>query len=288
VPTVGDLLSDAADKLRAAGVQDSPALDARMLLAHVLHVDAARIPLMGEYPLSASTISDFWALIARRGTAEPIAYITGRKGFWEHDFQVRPGVLIPRPDTETLVQAVLDCVLADQPQHLLELGVGSGAVIASLLHERPLWQAVATDIDAIPIKVAGENARLANVSDRLSLYQGSWFAALADTDMRFDAILSNPPYITDDEMAELMPDVARHEPHLALHGGMDGLNAYREIIAQAPYFLKSDGVLAFEIGYDQGLSVSQIMGAAGCWQEPQILQDLGGRDRVVLTKLREM
>ena len=262
---------------------DSPRLTAEILLAHSLDIKRLDLYLQHDRPLEKGELTDFKALIKRRINREPVAYITGSRGFWDSDFSVTPGVLIPRPETEILVERGLEFLnAAKAPCRVLELGVGSGAVIVSLAKALPEHSYFAGDISADALSVARKNARdLAG--DRISFFRGHWFSCLAPA-LKFDLILSNPPYVRSADIPGLQAEVAGFEPGLALDGGSDGLDCYRQIIAAAPAHLNPGGELILEAGCDQAQEIQEIAKGVGRYQGVEIIKDLSGLDRVAHLK----
>jgi release factor glutamine methyltransferase len=268
----------ARKRLEAAGV-DGPVIDARLLLEAAARATRTDILTDPHRPLSADQARALEGFLARREAREPVSHILGRKGFWTIELKVTPDVLTPRPDTETLVDAVLKALPEDQAARILDLGVGSGAILLALLAERPLAQGTGVDISPEALEIARENAVILRLEDRASLVHGSW--AEDQPDGAFDVVVSNPPYIRSAEIAHLAPEVSRHEPRLALDGGEDGLDAYRLLAGEILRVLKPGGLFALEIGHDQGPAVKGLMQGAGA-EAVEVLGDLGGRDRAVL------
>lgn len=271
--------------LRAAAAR-LPGPDARheaeQLLLHVLGRDRAWLFAHGDDPLPASGAATLDAWLARRASGEPLAYLLGRRGFWTLDLQVSPATLIPRPETERLVELALERLPDDRPLRIADLGTGSGAIALALASERPLAQVVATDLSGDALRVAQANAetnRIANVAFR----HGSWLAPLAGE--RFDLIASNPPYIADGD-PHLMQGDLRYEPPAALSSGADGLDAIREIVATAPAYLLPGGWLLLEHGWDQGEAIRALLLAAG-FVDIATETDLEQRDRVTLGRITE-
>lgn len=247
---------EVAEVLRRAGVPD-PGRDARKL------IEAAEGRKTGW-------LED---AVARRAAREPMSHILGYRDFWNHRFRVTPDVLDPRPETETLVELALQ-----KPFHrVLDLGTGSGAIVISLLAERPEATGVGTDISPEALLIAGENALAAGVADRLILPLSDWWEDVGGT---YDLIVSNPPYIAAAEMDALSPEVRKHEPRAALTDEGDGLAAYRAIAEGAVLHLATHGRLLLEIGWTQGQAVSEILSAAGL-DVMAVHPDLDGRDRIV-------
>ncbi|MEL6960723.1 MAG: peptide chain release factor N(5)-glutamine methyltransferase [Pseudomonadota bacterium] len=249
------------------------ATDARRLLAHAAGIEADRLRLLDVEDYTDALISRYLALVERRNRGEPVSHILGYRDFWKHRFKVTPDVLDPRPETEVLIEAALEVPF----RKVLDLGTGSGAIIISLLAERPEARGVGTDISERGILVAGENAAAIGVVDRLVLPLSDWFE---DVGGLYDLIVSNPPYIAAEEMPSLAPDLL-FEPRMALTDEVDGLSAYGVISAGARSRLTPGGWLMVEIGPSQGGAVSAMFKAAGL-ENVQIRPDLDGRDRVVM------
>jgi len=253
-------------------------VDAQVLLAHVLGVDRAWLIGHATEELPRASADAFFALAKRRRDGEPVAYLTGRREFYGLDLAVTPAVLIPRPETETLVEVVLERLPADRATHVADLGTGSGAIALALAAHRPLAEVVATDASEAALDLARGNAarlRLANVSFRA----GDWFDALPDDAPPFDAIAANPPYVAEDDPHMVRGDLP-HEPPRALTPGGDGLDALRTIIAGAPARLAPGGWLAVEHGHDQSDEVTALFERAG-FDAVAVRRDLAGIPRVV-------
>ncbi|MCP4115445.1 MAG: peptide chain release factor N(5)-glutamine methyltransferase [Desulfobacteraceae bacterium] len=261
---------------------DSPRLAAEILLSHCLDVRRLDLYLQHDRPLNPDELASFRELIKRRISREPVAYITGSKGFWESDFKVAPGVLIPRPDTEVLVEAALK-VLAkggDKPLRVLELGVGSGAVIVSLARSNPEFRCVACDLSLTALGVASSNAAMEPPCPNLSFVAGSWFTPFRPK-AQFDLIVSNPPYIPTRDIETLQPEINRYEPLLALDGGPDGLDCIRTIMAEACDYLVPGGTLLLETGSDQREGVDGIFKNCREFASIEFIDDYAGLHRVV-------
>lgn len=267
--TVAKLLGDARRDLDAA--------DAEWLLAHAIGHDRGWLYAHADDQVDVAAALAFRALCSRRDAGEPVAYLTGRQGFWTLDLGVSPATLVPRPETELLVELALERITTDAPAHLADLGTGSGAIALALASERPLARVVATDASADALAVARGNAathRIINVEFR----QGDWLAPLAG--QRFDLIASNPPYIALGDPHLERGDL-RFEPSLALASGLDGLDAIRAILAGAPTHLRPGGWLLLEHGWEQGAAVRALLDAAGFSQVVSV-RDLESRERVSL------
>lgn len=268
--TVQDVLRSAAETL--ARVSGSARLDAEVLLADTLDRDRAWLRAHGDDPLDDDARDRFDALVARRAAGEPVAYLTGEREFWSLAFEVSPAVLIPRPDTETLVAAALE--VGGARAAVADLGTGSGAVAVALAHERPAWRVVATDRDDAALAIARRNAARHGVS--VEFRQGDWCGALGQD--RYDLIVSNPPYVRDADPHLARGDV-RFEPRTALAAGPDGLDDIRRILACARAHLGADGWLLLEHGHDQADAVAALMEQAG-YSGVRHWTDLGGIIRV--------
>jgi release factor glutamine methyltransferase len=217
------------------------------------------------------------ALTRRREAREPVAHIIGRRHFWTIELAVTPDVLIPRPETELLVESAMHVLAPGQAARVLDLGVGSGAILFAILKERPRANGVGVDVSGDALAIARRNAEALGLSDRVDLRAGDW---AADLEGAFDLVVSNPPYIPSQDIDGLQPEVARFEPRLALDGGADGLDAYRAIITALPRLLKPGGAFALEVGIGQAESVRALAEAAGL-STGSPKRDLGGIPRVV-------
>ena len=254
-------------------------IDAQVLLAHVVGADRAWLIAHAGDPLPRAQADAFFALAKRRRDGEPVAYLTGRREFHGLDLTVTPDVLIPRPETETLVDAVLAQLAPDRPLRVADLGTGSGAIALAIAHARPLASVVATDVSAAALAVARGNAARLGIAN-VAFLPGDWYDALGDDPGPFDAIVSNPPYVAEGD-AHLGAGDLRHEPPGALTPGGDGLDAFRAIVAGAPARLSDGGVLAVEHGHDQSDAVRDLFAGAG-FAGIAAFRDLAGIPRVVL------
>jgi release factor glutamine methyltransferase len=265
---------------------DSPRLTAEILLAQVLGLRRLDLYLQHDRPLEKQELADFKALIRRRIAREPVAYITGRKGFFKDQFKVAPGVLIPRPDTETLVETAVG-ILSEMGTYgrqarVVELGVGSGAVIVSIANACKGHLYFGSDFSWDALAVACVNVE-AFAQTPISLFQSDWLAAVTPQPM-FDLILSNPPYIPSIDIESLEPEVRDHEPRQALDGGADGLDAVRVILAQAGDRLLPSGRLVLEIGYDQKPLIKSLAKSVTWAAELDFVKDLAGHHRLAVFK----
>lgn len=267
---VGAALREAAARLE--GVSDTPRLDAELLMAHAL---GAERPTLLLDPARFDVPVNFGALIDRRMAHEPVAYILGYRDFWTIRLKVGPGVLIPRPDSETLIEAAVRHFGSAGPSHILDLGTGPGTLLYAAMSEWPAARGVGVDASDVALGYASDNAAALAMGDRIELIQGNWTEGVGGA---FDLILCNPPYIADSE--QLMPDVAEHEPSNALFAGVDGLDDYRRIIPDLLRILAPGGLAILEIGHTQHISVRELAEAAGF--SVACREDLGGRDRALL------
>ncbi|MDA8141870.1 MAG: peptide chain release factor N(5)-glutamine methyltransferase [Desulfobacteraceae bacterium] len=264
---------------------DTPRIDAEILLAHALRCQRIDLYLRHDQPLNEAELADFKLLIKRRIQKEPVAYIVGFKEFWSLRFNVTAGVLIPRPDTECLVEKALSLLPArdnSAQANILELGVGSGAIIVALAHERPTCRYWASDISWAAIQTARQNANLNRVGQSINFFVTNWFEAVSCNCIQFDLIVTNPPYIASNDIAGLSPDIRDFEPLRALDGGPDGLKEIRLIVHQAYKHLKPGGWLLIEIGFDQREAVQEIIQQFDGYNRPEFHRDLGGQDRVAM------
>ncbi len=251
------LIDHGAAILRAAGV-DNPRLEARLLLAHALGLPVAAL-LRDPQALADPTTYD--TLIARRAAHEPLAYLIGWREFWSLDFAVSPATLIPRPESETLIEAALAAFAhRAPPTRILDLGTGTGCLLLSALHAFPGAFGVGTDRSPDAAALAATNAAALGLAGRAAFLCGDWAAAL---NARFDLVLCNPPYIPTSEVDGLMPEVALYEPHGALDGGIDGLAAYRQLIPRLPALLQLEGVVVLELGIGQDRDVAALARTCG-------------------------
>ena len=257
---------------------ESPTIDARLLLEAAAPVSRADILADPHRVLDADAEARLEAFVERRARREPVSLILGRKGFWTLMLGVSPGVLTPRPETETILDVVLPFFPPEQAFGVLDLGVGSGAIVLSILAERPRAKGLGVDVSEDALAVARDNAAQLGLAPRLALLRGDWTAGLAEAS--FDLVVANPPYIATNEFAALAPEVLLHDPRLALDGGPDGLAAYRELAPEILRVLKAGGRFAVEIGATQGAAVEALFAAAGA-DEIATHRDLAGKDRVV-------
>jgi len=276
--SVSEALAEGRARLRAAGIE-SAALDAELLLAEALGCERPALLLGGAQRLPGQEAAAYRAMLDRRARREPVARILGRREFWSLSFAVSDATLVPRPDSETLVEAALARLTPrERPWRLLDLGTGSGCLLISLLKELPAATGLGTDISSGALATARRNAESLGLGNRASFAEGDWLAAVLEE--RFDVVTSNPPYIESEEFETLMPEVAEYEPRVALDGGRDGLAAYRRLAAEAPARLRPGGWLLLEVGAGQAPAVEALLAEAGLEAAPARC-DLGGCERVV-------
>ena len=270
---------------------DNGRVDAEILLAHALGRSRIDLYLSHDQPLESNELEKFKELIKRRAAREPVAFIIGRKEFWSHTFAVSKEVLIPRPETECLVETAIE-IIARSDGHgqgrvrVLELGTGSGAIVITLAGERPKNTYFATDMSLAALNIAVRNSQRILPGNKINWIVGDWLEAVKEHGGQFDLIVSNPPYICKDLIDTLQPEICRFEPSIALDGGIDGLDCYRRIIPEASRRLSPGGYLLLEIGFDQKESISQV--AATCQQVGSVSfkKDYSGHDRVAVLKMR--
>ena len=271
--SAAEILADAAAYLAAAGIED-PKREARLLLAHATGLGQADLLRDLHAPIDAP---GFAGLVQRRAAREPLALITGRQGFWTLDLEVSADTLIPRADSEVVVEAALAAFTGRSMGRVLDLGTGTGCLLLAILAERPDATGIGVDRSESAARLARRNARAAGLAERAAFLCGDWATAL---DARFDLVLSNPPYIESAAIAGLMPEVARYEPHRALDGGVDGMDAYRAILASLPGLLAPGGVAALELGLGQADAVAGLAQAQGL-AFGGVRDDLSGIGRVL-------
>lgn len=277
MPDIAALLLDATRRLKQAGIEGSRQ-DAVLLLAEALGITPDQVRLQPDSRVAPAGAARFEDLVRRRIDRQPVSQILGRREFWGLDFRVTPDVLDPRPDSETLVAGVLAAVPDRRASlRIVDFGTGSGCLLLSLLHELP--QATGLGIDASPaaLAIARGNADHLGLAGRVDFRQGDWGEGVGGS---FDILISNPPYIETDTVPTLAPEVARHEPHLALDGGPDGLDAYRRLIPHMARLASPGAVAALEIGLGQDAAVCGLLAAAG-YADIAVLPDLAGIGRVV-------
>jgi release factor glutamine methyltransferase len=282
--TVVEILSRTAQYLQGKGLEN-PRLNAEVMLGHVLDLQRVDLYLNHDRPLKEPELSAFRDLVRRRIAGWPLQYLTGRTEFLSLDFQLTPAVLIPRPETEILVETVLNQLRSwDSPVRIADVGTGSGIVAISLAVHLPRARLWATDRSPDALQLARVNAVRHGVNDRIDFLQGDLLEPLQGQEGSLTAVVSNPPYVRSAEMRELPPEIREHEPPLALDGGADGLAVIRRLVAQAPRFLVVGGHMALEVGAGQAPTVSQLMRNTGMLAEPRLVRDYHGVERVVMAQ----
>lgn len=281
--TIGSLLQWTQQYFSQKGI-DSPRLDAEILLSHVLQKE--RIYLYAHYdePMNPKELAAYREMVKQRAGRLSVAHILGTKAFMGLDFHVSTDVLIPRPETEMLVETVADMTEKNKPVSILDVGTGSGAILVSLLHYLPQAVGIGADISPKALEIARENGKKLGVDARVQWQESDLFSNLAAK--TFDWIVSNPPYLTAADMQQLQPEV-RHDPALALFGGPDGLDVYRRLAKESPKYVKKDGYLAVEIGAGQAADVVAIFTRDGWYTHIKTVKDYGGIERVILFSRKE-
>lgn len=262
---------------RLPGCTDTPRLDAELLLAHAYGIERDQLllrPPVGPIPPA------FGELLQRRCAGEPVAYIVGRRAFWNIELEVGPGALIPRPDSETLIAAAIEHFAAgDGPERILDLGTGPGTLLLAALDQWPRATGLGIDASEAALAYAQRNAERLGLAPRVHFRRGDWARKVTE---RFDLLLCNPPYVA--QGAELGPGVAEHEPAEALFAGADGLDDYRRLAPEIGRLLAPGGVAAIEIGHDQGATAAALFESEGL--HPVVADDLGGRPRALVIRAR--
>lgn len=287
--TIGRILKWTEGYFADKGLE-SPRLDAEVLLSHVLKKQRIYLYVHFDEPLQPEELAAYREMVKKRVMHVPVAYILGEREFMGLTFKVTPDTLIPRPDTEILVQAAIDRLKAmpasdDTALHIADIGTGTGAICLSVLHYLPQATAETVDISPAARAVAEENAEQLGLADRITFHTGDLLVPLAGR--TFAAILSNPPYIPEADIGTLAPEVRTKEPHTALSGGADGLDFYRRLAAEAPQMLAPNGFLAFEVGIHQAQDVAALAKANPLIGKTEILPDYAGIDRVVVAWRKE-
>ncbi len=279
--TVLQLLKETARYFEGKGIPN-PRLDAEILLAHTLNLDRVGLYLNFDRPLTQDELSSYRGVVLRRAKREPLQYITGYKEFWSLDFKVGPGVLIPRPETELLVESALRYLSEREPPlSMLDIGTGCGAIAIALAKEILELHVWGVDSSMDAIRYARKNAERHRVNERIKLFVGRCLEPVKEKQASFDAIVSNPPYVRSKELSSLQPEVRDFEPIEALDGGEDGLGLIKEIVSASPRYLKESGRIFIEIGDGQADRVSQLFEDTGACKDVRVLKDPAGMARVV-------
>jgi len=281
--SIAQAIQDASRVLRQSGVPEARR-EAGSLLVHVSGKDRTFLISHAEALLTAAEWEHYEEVVQRRASGEPLQYITGTQDFFGLEFIVTPAVLIPRPETELLVESALDLLQSQTAPQICDVGTGSGCIAVALVHQLSQARAVALDISAAALQVAQKNAERHKVTNRITFLESDCFAAVP-TNTVFDLIASNPPYVSANALAGLQREVRDHEPSVALSPGPDGLSVIRRLLTDAPAFLQSQGYLVLEIGFDQGEAISRLV-AAETWNLIDIRPDLQGIPRIVLLQRR--
>ena len=283
--SVGGAILVVKQRLVEVGI-DTPRLDARLIVAHVLGISSTQLFSYPEAQLNDVQLEQLENFTQRRLSREPIARILGYREFWSLKFKVDESTLVPRPDSETVVEAVLANIRnRDKFLSILDLGTGSGCLLLALLFELKSASGLGVDLSEEVLKIAIENAEFLGLNNRVRFQRSDWLKNIDGKEKPFDIIISNPPYIPKDEIAHLEPDVSKFDPYLALSGGDDGLHAYREIMPKILEFLAFNGVIAVEIGMGQALDVVKC-GEANGLKIDKILKDIAGLERVLIFRSR--
>ncbi|MFQ5656542.1 MAG: peptide chain release factor N(5)-glutamine methyltransferase [Candidatus Methylomirabilales bacterium] len=285
--SVGVALVWATTRLESAGA-DTPRLDAECLLAHLIGCDRLHLYAAIEEGLPSSVLESYRRLVARRQAREPLAYLTGTKEFWSLSLKVTPAVFVPRPETEVLVETVLQRLGELQSPIIADIGCGSGAIAVAVAKTVPSARVYATEISKRALDVAQENAMVNGVGGQITFLQGDLLEPLLTRDLvgRCDLVVSNPPYIATGDLADLPPEV-QYEPVEALDGGPDGLACHRGIIGGAPALLRPEGFVVLEMAPEQGASLTRILRDQGSFTEVGIMADLSGRERLIIARTAE-
>jgi len=284
--TIQKLLNWMTDYFKAKNI-DAPRFSAEMLLAHVLGMKRIELYMHFDKPVEQDKLDLLRALVKRGAESEPIAYLVGQTEFYSLTMSVSPACLIPRPETELLVKRAIEFLRARPgDQHMLDLCTGCGCIAVAIAKGCASAKIVATDISDAALAIAARNVETHKLTDRISLLCGDLFEPVIKQldGAAFDLIVSNPPYVTSDEMQKLDKNVKDFEPHLALHGGPEGLDIYKRILNQVDNFLKPDGALMMEIGYAQGPAIRQMLESTNIFTSVAIEKDMSDNDRIAIAK----
>lgn len=277
--TIGSLLKWTQQYFSTKGVE-SPRLDAEVLLSHILQKERIYLYVHFDEPLEGAELARFREMVKQRVKRVPVAYIIGEREFMGLPFKVSPAVLVPRPDTEILVEAVIKELGEKTDPVFVDIGTGSGAIVLSILKNIESAQAAAVDISAEALAIARENAERLELAERVDFFQGDLYEPVRGR--IFDAIVSNPPYIPDADIEGLEPEVREYEPYGALAGGVDGLDFYRKLVNEGAELLRPGGFIAFEVGIHQAQAVAALANVDPAFSKTEIVKDYAGIDRVVI------
>lgn len=282
--TIGRILQWTEQYFQSKGM-DTPRLDGEVLLSHVLGKNRIYLYTNYDQPLEQEELDRFRPLVIERAKGHSVASLTGTKDFMGLTFSVNDKVLIPRPDTETLVEYVLHTYHQQDSIRILDMCTGPGTILLSLLHYLPTATGMGLDISRDALVVAEQNQEAFNLENRSEFYESDMFSYLEKNDELFDVIVSNPPYIRLEDKSILSPDVL-NEPHIALFGGEDGLDFYRQLAKECVKYLKPYGLVAFEVGYDQAEDVKSLLESVGSYVNISFASDLSGINRVVTARMK--
>jgi len=285
---IKSLLNKTTEFFKNKGIAN-PRLDAEVLLADLLDMERIKLYVNFDYPLTEAELTEYRNRVVRRAKREAVSYITGHKEFMSLDFKINKGVLIPRPETELLVENIIDYCEENELKapNIVEVGPGSGAIMVSLGHYLEEAKILGIDISKKAVEVSRENIKYHELGERLTVNKGNLLFPLLKRDTNnVDIVVSNPPYISDEEMKNLAPEI-KNEPELALKAGKDGLDLYKKLIPQAHSVLKDGGLLALEIGYNQADKVKEIIENEESYDQIRILKDYSGKDRMVFCNKKE-
>ncbi|RKD21993.1 release factor glutamine methyltransferase [Caminicella sporogenes DSM 14501] len=279
--TISKALNEAVEKLK--GKVFTPILDSEVLLSKILNKDRLYLIVNKEEQLTEEEYRKYKEIIDKRFQGMPVQYLTNNQEFMGLDFYVEEGVLIPRPDTEILVEKVINHIDNTKEYNILDIGTGSGAITVSLAKYFVNSTVYSIDVSKKAISIGRKNADRHGVLSRIKFLKGSLFEPLEEIDIKgkIDILVSNPPYIPSEEIEKLQIEVSKYEPRLALDGGKDGLYFYRKIIDKAPKYLRYNGFIALEVGHNQAGKVVEFMRKNGCYKDIEITEDLAGIERVV-------
>lgn len=286
--TVREAYQKASYFLHSEGIT-SFSFEAELMLRHLLDLDRTRFFMELDKNFPEEKNNQLWEWLQKRKQGVPLQYLLGEQHFYGRSFYVKPGVLIPRPETEILVEQVLQKVDLEwhhAPLRVVDVGTGSGVIAITLAVERPQWEIIAIDCSSAALHIAKKNAQLHGVKSKITWYKGSWLLPLLQNHKKVDILVSNPPYIPSEEISTLEKQVRDHEPHLALDGGVDGLDPYREMIRQTPKVLNRPGLVAFEVGEGQSEAVAQLFHKLSGSIEVTIKKDLADKERIVMGWLK--
>ena len=277
--TIREVLNWTRGYFEGAGIAQ-PRLEAEILLAHTLGADRLHLYLSPDKPLTQDEREAYRSAITERRSGTPLQHIIGEVTFYGLRFRVRSDALVPRPETEELLDHIMRMIPRDRPTRCLDLGTGTGVISICLARYLPEAEVTATDISSGALHLAMENAELNGVAERIRFVESDWFSSI---DGCYDLVVSNPPYVPEDQLDGLSPEVRDHEPQVALNGGPDGLVQIRNLMEKVPTHLAPEGIVVFEVGHDQGSRVSELMAGAGL-VEIGVQPDLTGKDRFVVAR----